>query len=156
VPNGLLEALGSNRFHPQGLEEAVVCGDKRPLVMITTNEERSLPDAFVRRCLSLHLSFPNGTEQQLDFLVKRAQQNARYFSVLNPDIFLEAAKLLIEDRQLAKGKNLYPLPGQAEYFDLLRGIQNLCKQTGKQPSVYIEQLRKFTYQKHPGFHTERS
>jgi MoxR-like ATPase len=155
VPNGLLEALGANRFQPQGLDELVVCEGEKPLVMITTNEERSLPDAFVRRCLSLHLSFPSEAEQQLNFLVERARQNARHFSLLTPEVFQEAAKLLLEDRQYAKGKNFYPSPGQAEYFDMLRGILRLSQKTGKPPMDYIQQLRQFTYQKHPGFHSER-
>jgi len=48
VPNGLLEALGAGEFTPEGLAEPVTIKDQAapPLVMITTNEERNLPDAF--------------------------------------------------------------------------------------------------------------
>jgi MoxR-like ATPase len=152
VPNGLLEALGASRFHPQGKDEPVECKGVRPLVMVTTNEERSLPDAFVRRCLSLHLAFPEGDAAQQDFLVRRAEQNARHFPALDSSVFREAAAMLVEDRQQAKGRNFYPLPGQAEYFDMLRGVQRLSTQTGKAASDIILGLRKFTYRKHPGFH----
>jgi MoxR-like ATPase len=156
VPNGLLEALGSSRFHPQGLDEPVTCCGEKPLVMITTNEERSLPDAFLRRCLSLHLSFPAESGEQQAFLVERAEQNAAHFPKLNTAVFTEAAAMLVEDRQYAKGRGFYPLPGQAEYFDMLRGIQRLSQQTGKPAMDYIKELRTFTYQKHPGFHAERT
>jgi MoxR-like ATPase len=59
VPNGLLEALGAGCFHPQGCAEPVKATGIAPLVIITTNEERALPDAFVRRCLVLHLRLPS-------------------------------------------------------------------------------------------------
>ncbi len=54
VPNGLLEALGQGEFTtPWGDTIAAAKGAVSPLVVITTNEERSLPDAFIRRCLVL-------------------------------------------------------------------------------------------------------
>ena len=150
VPNGLLEALGSSRFHPQGLDAAVECSGIKPLVIITTNEERSLPDAFVRRCLALHLAFPKETQQQEEFLVQRARQN---FPDLDETlVLLEAAKMLIEDRAHAVKNNLYPLPGQAEYFDLLRGVRQLSQHNKIPAEEYIKQLRRYTYQKHSGFH----
>ena len=59
VPNGLLEALGSGRFDAPGYPDGVVRNDRvTPLVIVTTNEERALPDAFLRRCLVLHLKLP--------------------------------------------------------------------------------------------------
>ncbi|MEE9412808.1 MAG: MoxR family ATPase [Methylococcales bacterium] len=155
VPNGLLEALGSNRFQPQGMDQVVECSGERPLVMITTNEERSLPDAFLRRCLSLHLSFPKDNNQQQDFLVERAEQNAQHFLALTLEDFQQAAQMLVEDRQEAQANHLYPLPGQAEYFDLLRGLQRQSEATGKSPLQLIDQLRTYIYQKHSGFHATR-
>lgn len=153
VPNGLLEALGSNRFHPQGLDKPVESAGVRPLVIITTNQERSLPDAFVRRCLSLHLAFPIGEQEQYTFLTKRAEIN---FPELDVETILKpAAEMLVNDRIYAKTKNLYPLPGQAEYFDLLRGVRHL-KQHSPDVAVtrLLTQLQRFTYQKHPSYPRE--
>jgi len=149
VPNGLLEALGASQFHPQGLDQPVQCQSaNKPLVMITTNEERVLPDAFLRRCLSLHLSFPEDEKAQKEFLIQRALAN---FS-LDKMVIGEAAAMLVEDRTEAKNNNRYPLPGQAEFFDLLRGIARLSQEQNREPGDYIAMLRKFTYQKHPDFH----
>ena len=153
VPNGLLEALGTNSFLPQDLDDPVICSGKAPLVIITTNEERALPDAFQRRCLSLHLAFPEGGKEQSDFLIRRAEKNSEYFPSLTGNDFQLAAQLLVEDRQYAKSKHLYPLPGQAEYFDMLRGVQHLHNQSDKPAEHYINQLRSFVYQKLPDFHT---
>jgi MoxR-like ATPase len=58
VPNNLLVPLGSLRFNvePLGIEVAAV---RAPLVIITTNEERDLPVAFLRRCVELKLAAPD-------------------------------------------------------------------------------------------------
>lgn len=159
VPNGLLEALGARRFQPQGFDRAVSCQGVAPLIMITTNEEQRLPDAFMRRCLSLHLSFPKDASQ-MEFLLQRALPNFKAlhqesYPALGGKTVLEvAAEMLIQDRAYAKAKNLYPLPGLAEYFDLLRGVERLSAATGQTPLDLIQQLQQFTYQKHPGFHAQ--
>lgn len=68
VPNGLLIALGSRRFEVPYLPDPVVRaappGDLElgtPLVIVTTNEERDLPAAFVRRCVTHRLDHPKPT-----------------------------------------------------------------------------------------------
>lgn len=40
--------------------------DLRPLIIITSNSERSLPDPFLRRCLYYHLPFPEFGEEKAD------------------------------------------------------------------------------------------
>ena len=62
-----------------------------------------------------------------------------------------AANLLIEDRQYADENHLYPLCGQAEYFDLLRGIDELNKQGRGSHEELVHMLRRYTFQKHPQF-----
>ena len=71
VPNGLLEALGAGQFTPQGRIEPVRIIEPFPLVVITTNEERVLPAAFVRRCFVLHLGLPMKQEALIEFLIAR-------------------------------------------------------------------------------------
>ncbi|BCG65538.1 MAG: hypothetical protein methR_P3383 [Methyloprofundus sp.] len=160
VPNGLLQALGANRFHPQGLDRAVEAEGVPPLVIITTNDSHQLPDAFLRRCLSLHLSFPDDAEKQCAFLVQRGEVNfpeLKQSIVGLPDnaaednILTLAAKLLITDRQYAETNQLYPLCGQAEYFDLLRGIETLNAQKRGTLVELMQCVREYTFQKHPDF-----
>lgn len=63
VPNGLLVPLGSSRFEVLETREVVqpAAGTAAPsaLVIITTNEERQLPEAFVRRCVVHRLAHPD-------------------------------------------------------------------------------------------------
>jgi MoxR-like ATPase len=67
VPNNLLEPLGSYRFSVPELEigeqsSFVVRTTRPPLVVLTTNNERRLPDAFLRRCVDLPLKWPTRTQ----------------------------------------------------------------------------------------------
>lgn len=158
VPNGLLEALGANRFHPQGLDCAVEANGESPLVIITTNDERSLPDAFKRRCLSLHLDFPKSEEQQRQFLRGRGAINFPQLDIMitseqgeEENLLDLTANMLIEDRNYASSNHLYPLCGQAEYFDLLRGIDTLYKENQGSYESLVNSLRPYTYRKHPDF-----
>lgn len=56
VPNDLLEPLGLYRFHVEFGH--VVEAQTAPLVVLTTNEERDLPKAFLRRCVVHVLPLP--------------------------------------------------------------------------------------------------
>ena len=56
VPNDLLVPLGSYEFRVE--DEAPVVAEHPPLVVVTTNEERELPRAFLRRCVILALEAP--------------------------------------------------------------------------------------------------
>jgi MoxR-like ATPase len=153
VPNGLLEALGAGRFRPQGWSDAITCKGVPPLIIITSNQERPLPDAFIRRCLVLHLEFPDTREAQIEFLLARAQHNAGGFEGMDEEIFREVARWLAEDRRHAQNNRFYPLPGQAEFFDLLRGASRLSHETRKPVRDIIEDLRAYTLQKHPSRHS---
>ncbi len=58
-PNDLLEALEDFRFFIDETD-AEIEADKeiRPIVIITSNREKQLPDAFLRRCIYYHINFP--------------------------------------------------------------------------------------------------
>jgi MoxR-like ATPase len=57
VPNDLLVPLGSYQFQVE--DGPAVRATEPPLVIITTNEERELPRAFLRRCVILALRSPD-------------------------------------------------------------------------------------------------
>lgn len=60
VPNNLLVALGSLQFTVDETgEEVRAAADAGPFVMLTTNDERELPAAFLRRCVELVLEAPD-------------------------------------------------------------------------------------------------
>ena len=56
-PNDLLHELDAMSFHIPELNETVTAA-KRPVVVITSNAEKELPDAFLRRCVFHYIEFP--------------------------------------------------------------------------------------------------
>ena len=61
-PNDILRELGEHAFmHPFKPDEPPItptCG-RPPIVIVTSNDERRLPEAFLRRCIYHHIAFDN-------------------------------------------------------------------------------------------------
>ena len=57
-PNDLLQELDRMEFHVYETGETVKAVD-RPVVVITSNNEKELPDAFLRRCFFHYIAFPD-------------------------------------------------------------------------------------------------
>ncbi len=57
-PNDLLQELDKMEFHVYETGQ-VVKADIRPIVIITSNNEKELPDAFLRRCFFHYIRFPD-------------------------------------------------------------------------------------------------
>ena len=66
-PNDLLQELDSMEFFVYETGEKVRA-KQRPIVVITSNNEKDLPDAFLRRCFFHYISFPD--EKTLADIVK--------------------------------------------------------------------------------------
>lgn len=66
-PNDLLNELDEMSFHIPELDEEVVAVN-RPIVIITSNSEKELPDAFLRRCIFHYIEFPD--EEMMERIVK--------------------------------------------------------------------------------------
>jgi MoxR-like ATPase len=57
-PNDLLLELDRMEFHVYETGETVKA-ERRPIVVITSNNEKELPDAFLRRCFFHYIRFPD-------------------------------------------------------------------------------------------------
>lgn len=57
-PNDLLQELDKMEFYCYELDKTI-SAKKRPIVIITSNNEKELPDAFLRRCFFHYISFPD-------------------------------------------------------------------------------------------------
>lgn len=146
VPNGLLEALGEGCFTPKGWPQAIAANKIPPLVIITTNEERALPNAFLRRCLVLHLTLASKDKDLLTVLVERGKA---HFPNMQTKVLDKAAEMLRADRQHAEDKQLQPLPGLAEYLDLLRAVQEQASDSETQIEL-LNEVAQFVVRKHSG------
>ena len=62
-PNDLLQELDRMEFYVYETKELVKAKD-RPIVVITSNNEKELPDAFLRRCFFHYIKFPDRETMQ--------------------------------------------------------------------------------------------
>ena len=148
LPNGLLECLGNQGFSAVqlGREIRLAEGAKPPLIFITTNEERELPAAFLRRCLVLRMSLPKDPTKLRGFLVN---DRARVFwtvDEVSDAVCDKVIKQLIDERELA-GQQGSALPGAAEFLDTLKILVEL--HSGKEAAQLkvLEEIRDFVLKK---------
>jgi MoxR-like ATPase len=57
-PNDLLRELDRMEFYVYETKQ-LVRRDHRPIIIITSNNEKELPDAFLRRCFFHYIRFPD-------------------------------------------------------------------------------------------------
>ncbi|MGB0386887.1 MAG: AAA family ATPase [Ardenticatenaceae bacterium] len=96
-PNDLLLELDEQRFVIQETQpEQTITAKHPPIVLITSNDEKELPDAFLRRCLFHYIEFPN-TERLIEII------NAR-FPAASEDLVETAVDRFEELREDMEGK----------------------------------------------------
>ncbi|MEH1976094.1 MAG: MoxR family ATPase [Nostoc sp.] len=68
-PNDLLQALDEQLFPIQETGEEINANPKKlPIIFITSNDEKDLPDAFLRRCLFHYIKFPEEPEELVNII----------------------------------------------------------------------------------------
>jgi MoxR-like ATPase len=117
-PNDLLHELDRMRFRVMETEEEIVAAE-RPVVVITSNNEKELPDAFLRRCVFHFIDFP---DQELMKRIVRVHHPA-----LDDALVGQALEVFYQLRSLTR---LRKRPSTGELVDWLAvlqaaGIQNV-------------------------------
>jgi MoxR-like ATPase len=123
LPNALLVPLGALHFLVEETETPVhALPEKPPLVVITTNEERELPPAFVRRCVVLRLEAPTR-----DRLIAIAEL---HFDGKHRSVYAPIAQRVLELSPPEETSDApAPGPSTAEYLDAVWA----CAQMGVGP-----------------------
>lgn len=157
LPNGLLESFANNGFHvPHSRCDVRLNGKTAPLLMVTTNEDRDLPAAFIRRCVVLRMTLPTEDHAFQERLVELGKDHCSdWISVEKIDgdekdqnIYQKAATQLLNDRKAAIRDRSPVKPGLAEYLDLLYVLSRLHpKDTAKQASE-LEAIQPFVFAKY--------
>ena len=112
VPNNLLVTLGSYKFFVPELEVEVKAPlHEPPLVVITTNDEREMPAAFLRRCVIYVLKRPTPER-----LIEIAEA---HFGHEHKSLYESIATLMKEDTPKEEGSRATTLPSTAEYLDAI-------------------------------------
>jgi MoxR-like ATPase len=81
-----------------------------PLVMLTSNATRELGDALKRRCLHLHIDFPD------------AEREGQIVRARVPEVSATLMAQLVAFIQLVRGENLRKLPSISETIDWARTL----------------------------------
>ena len=108
VPNDLLQELDRMEFYVQETDETIRA-EVRPIVIITSNNEKELPDAFLRRCFFHFIRFPDA--DTLSAIVEV------HFPGIKPRLVSEALKTFYEIRDTP---GLKKKPSTSELLDWLK------------------------------------
>jgi MoxR-like ATPase len=124
-PNDLLNELDEMSFHIHELDEEVRA-KHRPIVIITSNSEKELPDAFLRRCLFYYIEFPD--TEMMERIVK-----VHYPDIENK-LIKEALKRFYWIREM---DGLRKKPSTSELIDWIKALMlggvNVDKITSEVP-----------------------
>ena len=187
LPNSLLETLDNGKFTIPWIKNKTVgvnCDGEmvggesmiRPLVVITTNEDRQLPGAFIRRCMVLDLRLPKNDKRLKQYLREKAAfhfpdqprgdkcedkalERDEYGYVLavksrfDDQVLDEAAEQLRKDRKQADSLGVTP-PGQAEYLDMLRVLDELEPDDADAQLELLKTIKEYALKKYPGMQIE--
>ena len=107
-PNDLLQELDRMEFFVYETSETIHAR-RRPIVVITSNNEKELPDAFLRRCFFHYIRFPNPDTMRAIVEV--------HFPGIKHRLVAEALKLFYEIREVP---GLKKKPSTSELLDWLK------------------------------------
>ena len=107
-PNDLLQELDRMEFFVYETGETIKA-KKRPIVIITSNNEKELPDAFLRRCFFHYIDFPDRETMQAIVDV--------HFPAVKQDLVKEALEIFFDVRKVPGMKKK---PSTSELIDWLK------------------------------------
>ena len=107
-PNDLLRELDRMEFYVYETQQ-LVKARQRPLVIITSNNEKELPDAFLRRCFFHYIRFPD--KETMEKIVRV------HFPGLKKSLLREALESFFEIREVP---GLKKKPSTSELLDWLK------------------------------------
>jgi MoxR-like ATPase len=107
-PNDLLLELDRMQFHVYETRETVVAAH-RPVVIITSNNEKELPDAFLRRCFFHYIRFPD--RETMERIVQT------HYPDIKQDLAREALNVFFRIRDVP---GLKKKPATSELLDWLK------------------------------------
>jgi MoxR-like ATPase len=109
-PNDLLWELDKMEFYIPETKE-LIKAEQRPVVIITSNAEKELPDAFLRRCIFHYIEFPD--EEKMEEIVR----------VHYPEIREKLLKQAMETFYWIRGlKDIQKKPSTSELIDWLQAL----------------------------------
>jgi len=110
-PNDLLHELDAMKFHIYETNETIAA-KHRPIIIISSNAEKELPDAFLRRCVFHYISFPEKDQMKEIIDVHFANLDKKLVS-----------QCLAKFYWLREQENIRKLPSTSELIDWICALQ---------------------------------
>jgi MoxR-like ATPase len=131
-PNDLLQELDRMEFFVYETKETITA-KQRPIVIITSNNEKELPDAFLRRCFFHYIRFPD--RETMERIV------ASHYPDIKANLLREALTLFYEIREVP---GLKKKPATSELLDWLKllMVEDIAPEVlkSKDPKVVVPPL----------------
>ncbi|MDF5719781.1 MAG: MoxR family ATPase [Rhizonema sp. PD37] len=117
--NDLLLELEEFRFEIPETRESFPTPEHKPIIFITSNREKPLPEPFLRRCLYFFVTFPD--KEQLKKII-----NTRFgkFEKEQEKLVTKAIERFEEIRKLLENKSGSKPPGTSEFLEFLTTLLN--------------------------------
>ncbi len=109
-PNDLLWELDKMEFYINETKETITT-KHRPIVIITSNAEKELPDAFLRRCIFHYIEFP--TEEKMEEIIRV------HYGDINKKLVKNALEAFYKIRDM---KELQKKPSTSELLDWIQAL----------------------------------
>ena len=109
-PNDLLWELDRMEFHIPETGETIKA-QRRPVVIITSNAEKELPDAFLRRCVFHYIEFPSQKLMERIVMV--------HFPDLEDNVLKASLRAFYDIRKMS---NIQKKPATSELVDWIRAL----------------------------------
>lgn len=110
-PNDLLWELDQMEFYIHETKRTVKA-KHRPIVIITSNAEKELPDAFLRRCIFHYIDFPN--EELMEEIIKTHYPN------VEENLMKNAMSVFYDIRTI---RDIRKKPSTSELIDWINALQ---------------------------------
>jgi len=109
-PNDLLWELDKMEFYINETKETIKT-KTRPIVIITSNAEKELPDAFLRRCIFHYIEFP--TKEKMEEIIKV------HYGDIEKNLMNQAMEAFYKIREM---KEIQKRPSTSELLDWLQAL----------------------------------
>lgn len=114
LPNDVLNEIERMEFTVKEMNKTFkAVTERRPILILTSNSEKNLPDPFLRRCIFYHIPFPD--EDQLKEIARRRL----------PDLPEALIEMAVPHFYQLRRKNLKKDPATAEFLTWLTIVDHL-------------------------------
>ncbi len=135
-PNDLLLELDERRFIVEEIGQKIRA-KATPIVFITSNDEKELPDAFLRRCIFHYVEFPK-TEQLIKIVINRFPDSSKPIVEAAVSRFIELRQQM--QAEIGRGSKNVTTSELLDWFHALRRYPEdevLGKLEGKLPDLGV-------------------